>query len=117
MEDNLLNYLVSNSDVIVLPYRHATMSGVVFTAAQFKKPIICTEAGSILEYVSEGENCFLCKPELDDLKKTITSISMNYTNEQLSDMGINLYEHILSHYSWREIGRQLCNDYQELLTK
>lgn len=74
VEDNLLNYLISNSNVVVLPYRHASMSGVVFTAAQFKKTIICTEAGSITEYVRNGEDCFICRPTEEELRRQIEEI-------------------------------------------
>ena len=115
VEDNLLNYLINKSNIVVLPYRHASMSGVVFTAAQFKKPIICTEAGSITEYVRDGEDCFICEPTEEDLKRTIEKIREKYSVSTLNDMGNKLYTHIDSNYSWYEISKRLVANYQELL--
>ena len=47
VDDNMLNYLINQSEIILLPYRHASMSGVVFTASDFRKPILCINAGAI----------------------------------------------------------------------
>lgn len=115
IDDNLLNYLISSSDMVVLPYRHASMSGVVFTAAQFKKPIICTDTGSITEYVCQGENCFVCSATEEGLKNTIEEISENYPSSVLKAMGNRLYEHINTTYSWSMIANKLFVDYQDLL--
>ena len=115
VEDNLLNYLISNSNIVVLPYRHASMSGVVFTAAQFKKPIVCTEAGSITEYVRKGEDCFICAPTEEDIRRNIEEIRKNYNVASLEKMGNNLFSHIDSNYSWNEIAKKLTYNYQELL--
>lgn len=115
VEDNLLNYLISNSNIVVLPYRHASMSGVVFTAAQFKKPIICTDAGSITEYVQDGENCFVCAATEEDLRKVIVEIQEKCTISRLEEMGVKLYNHIESNYSWYEISKKLIINYQDLL--
>lgn len=111
VEDNLLNYLVSSSDIIVLPYRHASMSGVVFTAAQFKKPIVCTEAGSITEYVREGQECFVCSATEDSVYTTIRLIEEKYDKQALSKMGENLFQHIHGDYSWSEIGKKVSQEY------
>ena len=47
--------LVDNADLVVLPYRDATQSGVLLTAQALGKPAVVTDAGGLPEYISDGE--------------------------------------------------------------
>ena len=42
------------ADVVVLPYRSATQSGIVQIAYQFDKPVIATDVGGLTEVVRDG---------------------------------------------------------------
>jgi glycosyltransferase involved in cell wall biosynthesis len=50
------------SDLVVLPYRHATQSAVAQTALGFRKPMIITDTGGLPEVVDEGSTGFLVPP-------------------------------------------------------
>jgi glycosyltransferase involved in cell wall biosynthesis len=52
----------SASDVVVLPYRDATNSGITQIAIHFLKPMIATRVGGLPEIVHEGETGLLCEP-------------------------------------------------------
>lgn len=49
-------------DVVVVPYLHATQSGIVQVAYAFGKPVISTRVGGIPEVVWEGETGLLVPP-------------------------------------------------------
>lgn len=55
------------ADVLVLPYRSATQSGVIQVAHHFGLPVISTRVGGLPEVVREGETGFLVQPENPEL--------------------------------------------------
>ncbi len=110
VEDNLLNYLIDKSDIIILPYRHASMSGVIFTAAEFKKTVLCTNTGAISEYIVAGENSFVVENDDEKIYEKLKFISNQISKEILKDMGIKLHDYIELNYSWASIGEKLVKD-------
>jgi len=54
--------LFSRADVIVLPYRSATGSGVIPVAYQYNKPVIVTEVGGLPDIVLHGETGLIAQP-------------------------------------------------------
>lgn len=52
--DDLVSVLFSASDVLVLPYRDATQSGVVAVAYQMETPLIATNVGALGETIKAG---------------------------------------------------------------
>jgi glycosyltransferase involved in cell wall biosynthesis len=54
------------SDVVILPYRSATQSGILNVAYGFNKPVIVTDVGGLAEFVDEGKTGFVVKPNSPD---------------------------------------------------
>jgi glycosyltransferase involved in cell wall biosynthesis len=120
VDNNLMNFLISKSDIIVLPYRKASMSGVVFTAAEFRKPMIATNNGSISEYIIHNENSFVVGSSEDSLKYILEKVINDSSKPQLKDMGEKLNQYINENYSWNSIGDKLvkeCYDSVKITTK
>lgn len=53
----------SASDVVVLPYRTGTQSGILNVAYGFERPVIVTDVGGLAESVDEGSTGLIVKPE------------------------------------------------------
>ena len=49
------------ADVVVLPYRSATQSGILNVAYGFKKPVIVTDVGGLAEFVDHGKTGLIVK--------------------------------------------------------
>ena len=54
------------SDLIVLPYRSATQSGILNVAYGFNKPVLVTDVGGLAEFVDEGKTGFVVEPNTPD---------------------------------------------------
>ncbi|MCH7549762.1 MAG: glycosyltransferase [Candidatus Krumholzibacteriota bacterium] len=51
------------SDLVVLPYRSATQSGIVQTAFSFKIPVIVTRVGGLPDVVIDGKTGYIVPPD------------------------------------------------------
>ena len=54
------------SEVVVLPYRSATQSGILNVAYGFHKPVIVTDVGGLAEFVAEGKTGLIVNPDSPD---------------------------------------------------
>jgi glycosyltransferase involved in cell wall biosynthesis len=55
--------LFARADVVVLPYRSGSGSGVIAQAYHYRKPVIATTVGGLPDTVREGVSGFLVEPE------------------------------------------------------
>lgn len=53
----------SASDVVVLPYKSATQSGILNIAYGFRKPVVVTNVGGLPELVEDGKTGFIVEPQ------------------------------------------------------
>jgi glycosyltransferase involved in cell wall biosynthesis len=54
------------ADVVILPYRSATQSGILNVAYGLNKPVIVTDVGGLAEFVDEGKTGFVVEPNSPD---------------------------------------------------
>jgi glycosyltransferase involved in cell wall biosynthesis len=53
---------MKKADILILPYIHASQSGVIPLAYSFSKPVIASDIGAISEQIQENETGFLVEP-------------------------------------------------------
>ena len=63
LPDEEVEALLKAADVVVLPYRSATQSGVTHVAYALGKPVITTDVGGLAETVRPGETGLVVPPE------------------------------------------------------
>jgi glycosyltransferase involved in cell wall biosynthesis len=102
--------LFEQADVLVCPYRDATQSGVLMTAAAFNTPVIVSNVGALSEYIKEGgkgyvydlndkiglENClvqFLTNSQATDV---LVEAADNVAVSRNSQLLVNLYTQLLA---------------------
>ena len=59
------------SDLVVLPYKSATQSGVVPIAYHFDKPVVVSNVGGLHEIVEEGKSGYVCDPTPESISEMI----------------------------------------------
>lgn len=102
IEDDVLNCIFENCTAIVLPYRHASMSGIVFSAAQYAKPILCTNVGALVEYLKPDVDSLVCANDDTALEELIKK-AVNMDDKTLKAMGEKLKDHIQTECDWDNI--------------
>lgn len=108
------NSLLANADIILLPYRHASMSGVVFTAAQFSKMIISTNTGAIGEYIENCPGALLVDNTFKGFESALLNIFF-YSKEELIEKGQEFSVYMSKNYSWDVVSKDVENIYQRVI--
>ncbi len=91
------------ANLVVLPYRSATQSGITQVAYHFKKPMIATRVGGLPEAVPEGKTGFLCEPEPVSVAAAILRF---FEPDSIPDLEQHL-EAERQKYSWDTFARSL----------
>lgn len=103
IEEIELNTYIDMSNIVLMPYKHASMSGIVFKAAVLDRTVLSTDTGSIREYVDE--TCAFMASNLDTFFKTMDDIFLSLPTEKMTVMGVELGKHIRAEYSWDKIAQ------------
>jgi len=94
-----VKYFFSAADVVVLPYKDATQSGIVQIANNFEKPIISTQVGGLGEVIKNGETGFLVEKE--NPEKLAEAILKFYDEEKEKEFSTNIRKEA-DKFSWEK---------------
>jgi len=94
--DNEVGKYFSAADVVVLPYKTASQSGIVQIAYHFDTPVIVSNVGGLPEIVDEGKTGYCVEPNSNAFAKAIKAF---YENDNISEMNSNISEY-KSQFSW-----------------
>ena len=106
-----LNKRIQESDLIVLPYREISQSGVLLLALFFEKPIICSNLSSFKETLDGfGDEMFFENGNARSLAYVITNFLNNRLNWSFYRDKIILLK---EKYSWNSVSKKTLNLYNE----
>ena len=71
-DEDLFN-LLNEADILVLPYKEASQSGIITLGIKAKIPMIITNVGGLPEQL-DGDCGIICEPNAPSLRKGIQSI-------------------------------------------
>lgn len=108
--DEVLAFLLDRCSLVALPYRHASMSGVVFTAAAFARPVLVTRVGALPAYVPDDSVGYVVNDDIEDIRKALRHAMVSSPLSELRSRGAALKNHLDSHYSWNTIAARLLAD-------
>jgi glycosyltransferase involved in cell wall biosynthesis len=110
--DDMVTTLFSAADLLVLPYREATQSGVTALAIQLETPMIGTNAGSLGEYIQRsGTGMAVEKNSADALAQAIAEF---FRGDKRAEYAQNLKKE-KELLSWDSFGEKLQNFLEESL--
>lgn len=99
IRDEEVSTLVEDTTFVVLPYTHATQSGVIPLAYAFSKPVVATKVGCLDEQVVEGETGYMCEgSDADSLADAMIKMLDNL--EYTKQMGYKANEYMKKYLTW-----------------
>ena len=98
------------TDVVVLPYRSASQSGVAQLAFAFAKPVISTRVGGLPEVIEEGHTGLLVEAG-DDIAMADAMVRLLADAQLRHSMGTHASEVAASRYSWDRIAERTLDVY------
>lgn len=111
VESKELYSMIDRSDIILLPYREISQSGVLLLALYFKRPIIASDLPSFRETLFGFTNEMFCNAgDAQSLAQTIT----NYVNGKVDiNKQLEMIDNLNLKYSWEESARKTLNVYKK----
>jgi glycosyltransferase involved in cell wall biosynthesis len=114
-EDEVEMYFKA-ADVLILPYKSISQSGVPFLAYSFGLPVIATDVGSLREDIIDGETGFVSKPmDPDDLAGKLDDYFCSDLYLNLDSRRNQIREFANERYSWAKVAEITHGVYQQLL--
>ncbi|MDT3435566.1 glycosyltransferase family 4 protein [Haloarcula sp. 1CSR25-25] len=112
--DEKVGKFFRNADVVVLPYKSGSQSGVLTISYEYRTPVVVTNVGSLPEAVTEGETGYIVPSnDPDSLSEAIIGIiSSEETSQHMEDI---IDEKVQTELSWNVICKQLVSIYQSAL--
>jgi glycosyltransferase involved in cell wall biosynthesis len=77
--DEEVPVLFSASDLLVVPYRSATQSGVIPIAYHFEVPVLATDVGGLRETIEGAGTGLICQPQTESLAHGIRQVFLEGT--------------------------------------
>lgn len=74
IDDHQVPSLFSASDLLVLPYKSATQSGVIPVAYHFEVPILATDVGGLREAIEPPGTGIICAPSPESIAEGIRKV-------------------------------------------
>lgn len=95
---NEVKYYFSAADVVILPYKHATQSGIVQIAVNFGKPVIASNVGGLAEVIENGKMGYIVEKE--NPYELAVVIEKFYSERKEREFSQNISE-LSKKYSWK----------------
>jgi glycosyltransferase involved in cell wall biosynthesis len=105
--------LFERADLVVLPYREADQSGVLYTALAFGKPIVASDVGGFGEVASHGALRLVPAGEPEPLAAAIGDLLASEPERER--LGAAAREVAAGAYSWDRAAKATAALYRELL--
>lgn len=100
--------LFKAADVLCLPYLHITQSGILFLSARFGTPVVCTNVGSLSDYVTPESGLVAQSNDSVGIKAALEQFFANpdrFDREQIRQAG--------NRYRWDWICHDLVPFYEQ----
>ena len=74
IHDNDVSSLFSACDILILPYKSATQSGVIPVAYHFETPVVTTDVGGLKASIEKAQTGRVCSPDAQSLAQGIEAV-------------------------------------------
>ena len=108
IKDEEVASYIEDVDFVILPYIHATQSGVIPLSYAFKKPVLITNVGCLAEQVVEGVTGRVV--DVVNAEETArVALELLSNREKTQKMGKDAYQYMEENLTWDASARNLIN--------
>lgn len=111
IEDDEIAALLEGVDMVVLPYKEASQSGVIPLAFSLKKPVVATNVGGLSEQVPKECGLIIPPNDIDALSSSI--IDLYKQPQRIKQMGEAAYDYASSVLNWSSSAKCLLSFIEE----
>lgn len=115
VEDAEIPAIFRRADVVVLPYRDAEHSGVLYTGLAFGKPLVLTAVGGFPEVAAQGAAQLVPSEDPDALALALAELVRD--GAARAELGAAAARAAAGPYSWDSAAAQTLALYRELLDR
>ena len=108
IKDEDVKYYFCSTDLVCLPYKSATQSGVTQIAFHFNKPMLVTDVGGLKEIVKDGLCGYVVKPDTKSIADALLDFCTNRP-----DFTLSLKEE-KKKYGWDIMTKAIMDLYQKV---
>jgi glycosyltransferase involved in cell wall biosynthesis len=116
LEEDELTDIIQKSDVIIMPYRKISQSGVLLSVLSYRKAIIVTDVGGLTEPFKYGDLGWIMN---EATPESLIEIFKEVTNSKdrllMIENNIDTWNEIDKYYSWDSIGKKTKSLYIKLI--
>jgi glycosyltransferase involved in cell wall biosynthesis len=103
------------ADLLVMPYRHISQSGVLYLALSLDVPVVTTSVGALPEVLRDGDSALLVPPESPvDLAEALIRL---FADPDLRDRLVSGGQRVTSEHSWPAIAEQTENELMRIAAR
>jgi glycosyltransferase involved in cell wall biosynthesis len=112
LKQDVFDTILSAADVVVLPYKMNSQSGILAHSLAFARPVVVSESGSMKDIMKRAKSGLVSKTEKD----YVQNITRILQDEKLArEFSMNAKNYVKQHISWNLVAQKHLNIYQELL--
>ncbi len=112
LKQDVFDTILSAADVVVLPYKINSQSGILAHSLAFARPVVVSESGSMKEVMKRSGAGLVSGSEKD----YVQNISRILQDEKLARaFSNNAREYVKNHISWSIVAKKHLQIYQSLL--
>jgi glycosyltransferase involved in cell wall biosynthesis len=113
--DDQCEYYFAASDVVILPYKDVSTSGILKLAYAFYKPIIATSVGELPEIIEADKSGIIVNFEMSD-EDCDNVVALLSSNKRLSEISNDIKNVVETKYSWKMIAIETNKIYESLIS-
>lgn len=116
IEDELFLAILQVTDIILLPYRRISQSGVLLSAINEQVPFLVSNAGGISDALSIGNVGWnIGYASQQSLRENLINIINNPKDINAKKNNVVEWSKLHKYYSWKEIGNKTMDVYKSIL--
>lgn len=112
LKQDVFDTILSAADVVVLPYKINSQSGILAHSLAFARPVVVSESGSMKEVMKRSGAGMVARTEKDYVQHITRILQDAKLAEQFSQ---NAREYVRNHISWTLAAKKHLQIYQGLL--